>query len=81
MRQNPTGALEYIENAHRVGLTFEDHYDTYTLLNSMFMIDSQTVKTFDLTYDVYPGDFTQTTVVTGSMAQPVSHALWTVIYD
>lgn len=80
VRQTSTGAVEYIENAHRSGLTFEDHYDTFTLLNSMFMIDSQTVKIFDWD-ESNPGDFNQTTSVTDGMAAPVSYSEWTVVYN
>jgi len=80
VRQDASGAIEYIENAHRSGLTSEDHYDTYTLLNSMFMIDSQTVKMFDWD-EGNPGNFTQTTTVTDAMAAPVSYSEWTVVFD
>jgi hypothetical protein len=80
VKQDAAGAIQYIENAHRSGLTEEDHYDTYTLLNSMFMIDSQTVKIFDWD-DVNIGDFSQDTTVTNSMAAPVSYSEWTVVFD
>jgi len=80
VRQTPTGAIENIENAHRSGLTEEDHYDTFTLLNSMFMIEKQTVKIFD--WDEFnPGNFNQTTTVTDGMAAPVSYDEWTVVFD
>jgi hypothetical protein len=80
VRQTSTGAIEFIENAHRSGLTEEDHYDTYTLLNSMFMIESQTVKDFDW-HEWNPGDFFEATIVTNAMAAPVSYAEWTVIFN
>ena len=78
--QLPSGAIEFIENAHRVGDTYEDHYDTFTLLNSMFMIESQTIKLFNF-IDVYPGDFTESTTVTDGMGAPASYSVWTVVYD
>jgi hypothetical protein len=80
VRQDADGTLEIIENAHRSGLTEEDHYDTYTVLNSMYMIDSQTVKIFDY-HELNPGDFTETTTVTDGMAAPVSFDHWTVVFD
>ncbi len=80
VRQEADGTLEVIENAHRSGLTEEDHYDTYTTLNSMYMIDSQTVNIFDWD-EPNPGDFNQTTTVTDAMAAPVSYAEWTVVFD
>jgi len=80
VRQDASGAIEYIENAHRSGETNEDHYDTYTLLNSMFMIESQTVTDFDWD-EGNPGNFFATTTVTNGMAAPVSYTEWTVTVD
>ena len=78
--QTPFGAIENIENAHRSGLSEEDHYDTYTLLNSMFMIESQTVKIFNWD-ELNPGNFNQATTVTNGMAAPVTYSQWTVVFD
>ncbi len=80
VRQDADGTLQFIENAHRSGEAEEDHYDTYTLLNSMYMIESQTVKIFDY-HELVPGDFSQTTTVTDGMAAPVSFDHWTVYFD
>jgi len=79
VKQGPSGVVLSIENAHRSGLTEEDHYDTYTVLNSFYMIESQTVKIFDWD-ELNPGNFTQTTTVTDGMAAPVSYTDWTVTY-
>ena len=80
VRQSASGALENIENAHRSGPTEEDHYDTYTVLNSMYMIESQTVKDFDW-HEWNPGDFFQATTVTDGTAAPVSYSEWTVVFN
>ncbi len=80
VRQDADGTLQFIENAHRSGEAEEDHYDTYTLLNSMYMIESQTVKIFDY-HELNPPDFSQTTTVTDGMAAPVSFDHWTVYFD
>jgi hypothetical protein len=80
VKQNASGAVQFIENAHRSGLTEEDHYDTYTVLNSMYMIDSQTVKIFDWD-ELNPGNFTETTTKTDSMGSTVSYSEWTVVFD
>jgi hypothetical protein len=80
VKQYPDGTLESIENAHRSGLTEVDHYDTYTVLNNMYMIESQTVKNFDWD-ELNPGDFTQTTTVTGSFGATTSYGVWTVVFD
>lgn len=80
VRQSADGTLQFIENAHRSGEAEVDHYDTYTLLNSMYMIESQTVKIFDY-HELVPGDFSQTTTVTDGMAAPVSFDHWTVYFD
>jgi len=80
VKQSAAGTLEFIENAHRSGLTEEDHYDTYTVLNSMYMIDSQTVKVFDWD-ELNPGNFTETTTKTDAMGSTVSYSEWTVVFD